>query len=236
MDTQHRILVVEDDPAISELIVLVLEQGGRTVTTVETGAEAVAAVRELDPDLVTLDLTLPDADGVELCRTIRGFSDAYIVMITGRSDEIDRLVGLDVGADEYLSKPFSPQELRARVAALLRRPRLGLADAPAPAGESSVDLGGGLVLDLAARVASLGPDRVPLTPAEFDVLVALATRVGTPMERSELADAVWNGESIESDFLIDVHVGNVRRKLRRAGSEHEWVRTVAGTGYQLTGP
>lgn len=244
METAHRVLVVDDDADIRDLLVFVLEQAGLDVAWAETGADALAKVRELQPDLVTLDLTLPDMDGTEVCRQLRGFSDAYVVMITGRASEIDRLVGLEVGADDYMNKPFSPREVLARVSALLRRPRLGTAPSTpseeaeqpaspveAPPAEVQLDAGGGLLLDPDRHLAMLDGERVMLTPAEFDLLRALATRPGVAWEREELVREVWHGEFIESDFLVDVHVANLRRKLRRAGSRTTWIRTIGGASY-----
>src|SRR6476469_725015 len=164
----HRLLVVEDDHDIRSLIEHVLSGSEREVSTAESGAEALAQVSPQEPDLVTLDLSLPDADGVEICREIRSSSDAYIVMITGRDDQTDRLYGLDVGADEYLAKPFDPLELQARVTALLRRPRLGLGAPPAPV--EARDLGRGLVLDEDARQVRVDGVEVPLSPTEYVVL------------------------------------------------------------------
>ncbi|GEP32684.1 DNA-binding response regulator [Nocardioides szechwanensis] len=241
MEATHRVLVVDDDADIRDLLVFVLEQAGLEVSWAETGEDALAKVREHQPDLVTLDLTLPDMDGTEVCRRLREFSDAYVVMITGRASETDRLVGLEVGADDYMNKPFSPREVLARVSALLRRPRLGAPSEPASSVEepapvagpadAELDVGGGLVLDSARHVATLDGERVMLTPAEFDLLRALATRPGEAWEREELVREVWQGEFIESDFLVDVHIANLRRKLRRAGSRTTWIRTVGGASY-----
>jgi DNA-binding response OmpR family regulator len=233
-NTVHRLLVIEDDPDIRELIGHVLSGADREVTTAASGAAALEEVSRREPDLVTLDLTLPDADGVEVCRAIRRSSDAYIVMITGRDDQSDRLYGLDVGADEYLVKPFDPLELQARVTALLRRPRLGLA--PAAVVPEPHDLGHGLVLDEAYRRLTTRGVEVALNPTEYDVLAVLAAHQGTTVSRADLAAAVWAGESIDSDFGVDVHVGGLRRKLRRAAPGRDWVRTVGGDGYQLAAP
>ncbi|GEP37335.1 putative sensory transduction protein [Nocardioides psychrotolerans] len=236
-------MVVDDDDDIRDLLVHVLREAGLEVSTASDGASALAMVREVQPDLVTLDLSLPDMDGTDVCRALREFSDAYVVMITGRDAEIDRLVGLEVGADDYMSKPFSPREVRARVSALLRRPRVGAvavaetapdtssAPVPTPEPRGPVDVGGGLVLDAEHHVAVLDGQRVMLTRAEFDLLHALASRPGTGWERGDLVREVWDGEFIESDFLVDVHIGNVRRKLRRAGSVHHWIRTIDGASY-----
>ncbi|MGA8847503.1 MAG: response regulator transcription factor [Nocardioides sp.] len=249
MMTAHRAVVVEDDDDIRDLLVHVLKRAGLEVLTASDGATALATIRECQPDLVTLDLSLPDMNGTEVCRALREFSDAYVVMITGRDAEIDRLVGLEVGADDYMSKPFSTREVLARVTALLRRPRLGAvagASAPVPEPGASavetgsppgvepqlpVDAGGGLVLDLERRVAVLNGDRVMLTPVEFDLLRVLASRPGADWERGNLVRELWEGEFVESDFLVDVHIANVRRKLRKSGSVHSWIRTTEGSRY-----
>ncbi len=226
--TAHRALVVDDDPDVRDLVVMVLEGIGLTVETAATGAQAVAAAREVAPDLITLDLTLPDADGTDVCRELRGFTDAYIVMITGRDSEIDRLVGLEVGADEYLAKPFSPRELRARAVAMLRRPRMGTT---AP----TLEIAGGLVVDGATGLVHLEDELVPLTPTEVQLLTTLASRPGRAWPRAELASAVWGEDFIESDFLVDVQVAGLRRKLRSAAGR-EWVRAVDGVAYLLEPP
>lgn len=240
MAQPHLALVIDDDDDIRELLVHVLEMDGHDVVSAATGEEGVALARERDPDLVTLDLTLPDLDGTEVCRRIREFSDAYIIMITGRSAEIDRLVGLEGGADDYVAKPFSPKELRARAAALLRRPRssgtaavasTATASAGPLAGGQQIDLGGGLVLVPTTHLVMLGAEPVPMTPAETELLAALASRPGRTWERGELVREVWQGDFIESDFLVDVHVASVRRKLKAASGGRDWIRTVGGAGY-----
>ncbi len=239
MQPGHRALVVDDDEDIRDLLVHVLEKSGLEVRSAGTGAAAVTVARDFDPDLVTLDLSLPDLDGTEVCREIRTFSSAYIVMITGRADEIDRHVGLEVGADDYLAKPFSPREVRARAQALLRRPRLepataNAASAPVADPEPATAVAGtGLSIDAGRHVVRLDGVAVPLTPAEVDLLAAMTARPGHAWSRGELVREVWQGEFIESDFLVDVHVGNVRRKLKRAGGHGEWITTVDGSGYRF---
>jgi DNA-binding response OmpR family regulator len=235
MGTGHRVVVVDDDPDIRELLVQVLDQAGHDVLTAETGLEAVDVVRAAEPDLVTLDLSLPDLDGTEVCRRLREFTDAYVIMITGRSSEIDRLVGLEVGADDYMSKPFSPREVRARVAALLRRPRLGVppGGTPAPAQPNQV---GALTFTVDGGVAHVDGHNLPLTPVEVDVLTVLAREPGRTWERGELVREVWQGDFIESDFLVDVHVASLRRKLKAADPTREWITTVGGSGYRLDAP
>ncbi|GAA4116957.1 response regulator transcription factor [Nocardioides fonticola] len=228
MSQARRVVIVEDDPEIRSLLEFALQRDGFEVTTCAEGREAIAVVREQRPDLVTLDLSLPDMDGTEVCRELRTFTDVYIMMITGRSEEVDRLVGLEVGADDYLSKPFSAREVRARVAALLRRPR---ASAPASGG-ATVDAGGGLMLVPVAHVAILDGQPLPLTPVEVELLTVLAAEPGRLWARADLVRTVWKGDFIESDFLVDLNVASIRRKLRKAGnSDHEWIRTVDGSGY-----
>lgn len=241
MTRQHRAVVVEDDADISDLLVLVFEQEGLSVATADNGAAALELIRATDPDLVTLDLTLPDMDGVEICRRLREFSDAYVIMITGRSDEIDRLMGLEVGADDYMSKPFSPREVRARASALLRRPRLSASapaavpatEAEAPAAPSDIDAGDGLVVSTSLLQATLDGELLPLTPAEFQLLAALVSRPDEVWERGALVREVWQGEFIESDYLVDVHVGSLRRKLRRPGEVTSRITTVDGASYRF---
>ncbi len=240
MVTGHRVLVVEDDPDVRELIQAALERDGVSVEASGTASEALQRVKENDPDLVTLDLTLPDMDGIDVCRQIREVSDAYIMMITGRDDEIDRLVGLEVGADDYIAKPFSPKELRARATVLLRRPRLSAMAAggmpvpvPARPDEPWRDLGQGLELSADGRAARLDGEPVPFTPRELELLDVLATQPGQTWERRDLVKAAWHGDFIESDYLIDVQVANLRRKLRRPGGDRVWIETVGGTGYRL---
>jgi DNA-binding response OmpR family regulator len=231
----HRALVVEDDPDVRDLIQHVLQAAGLTVSTADTGRDGLRIAREQRPDLVTLDVELPDLTGTEVCRGLREFTDAYVMMVTSRTSEVDRLLALDLGADDYLAKPISPRELTARVAALLRRPRMASGSpGTRPEGEEPdavVDVGGGLALVPARRVLLLHGEPVPLTPTETDILIALSTERGRVWSREDLVRAVWSGDFMESDFLIDVHVGTLRRKLRRAGAGHDWIRTVEGRAY-----
>lgn len=233
MDRRQRALVVDDDEDVRLLLAHVLEGLDLDVVSAGTGQQGIEELRATDADLVTLDLTLPDLDGVEVCRRMREFSDAYVVMITGRLEESDRLVGLDVGADDYMTKPVSPREVRARAAALLRRPRQRREPEPEPEPDRVVDAGGGLVLVPVRHVAMLDGDPLPLTPTEVDLLTALSSRPGEPRERGELVREVWAGDFIESDFLVDVHIASLRRKLRKAGTRREWISTVGGTGYRF---
>lgn len=239
MTAGFRVLVIEDDPSISELIVLALRDLQVEARTAESAAEALSVAREFRPDLVTLDLSLPDGDGTDVCRELRTFSDAYVVMITSRTDEIDRLVGLDVGADDYLSKPFSPRELKARASALLRRPRLGAARpdrGPVPESAEEKELTaveGRLRLDPTERVIVLDDERLMLTPGEVDLLAVLMASPGKPWSREDLCRETFPGAFVESGYLLDVQVAGVRRKLRAADASRNWIGTVAGSAYTL---
>lgn len=232
-ERRHSAVVVDDDADMRRLIVHVLERAGIAVETAASGAEALEVVRRVAPDLVTLDLTLPDMDGTEVCRSLRGFSDAYVIMITGRDSEIDRLLGLDVGADDYMSKPFSPQELRARTAALLRRPRASGPEAPATQPPAAlVEVDAGFTLLPSRQLALVGEKPLPLTPAEVDLLAVLTGEPGRAFPRADLANQVWKGAFTESDFLVDVHVATLRRKLRKADPTREWISTIDGVAYR----
>jgi DNA-binding response OmpR family regulator len=229
------ILVVDDEPPIIDLVRGYLEREGYTVHVASDGPSAVGAVRELRPDVVILDVMLPGFDGVEACRQIRSFSDAYILMLTARSEEIDRVVGLSVGADDYLTKPFSPRELVARVKALLRRPRTlpTTADgAPSPELETAP---AGLAVDLARRTVTVDGRRVTLTTTEFDLAV-LSRDPGFVVSRQALLDAVWGIDFVGDDHLVDVHVANLRRKLGDDVEAPRFVETVRGAGYRLVEP
>jgi DNA-binding response OmpR family regulator len=228
-----RAVVVEDEADTRELIEIVLRKAGIEVQAAETGQEGLRLIREVRPQLVTLDVQLPDMQGTEVCRRLREFSDAFVMMITSRTDEVDRLLALDLGADDYLAKPFSTRELGARSAALLRRARADAEGAPGPDDAEVVQAGGGLVLLPVRHVAMFEGTPVPLTPPEVDVLAVLAREPGRTWERTDLVGEVWGGEFIESDYLIDVHVGNLRRKLRKAGAGTDRIRTVDGTAYVL---
>jgi len=213
------ILVVDDEPPILELVRGYLEREGFVVRTAEDGLAAVEQVRVDKPDVIVLDLMLPGLDGIEVCRQIRMFSDAYVLMLTARSEEIDRIVGLAVGADDYLVKPFSPRELVARVKALLRRPRAAMPSASSAS----------LVVDPARRVATVRGNAIVLTATEFDILATLARDPGVVISRDQLLDRVWGPEFIGDDHLVDVHVANLRRKIGDG-----FIETVRGVGYRLT--
>ncbi|HET6876836.1 MAG TPA: response regulator transcription factor [Jatrophihabitans sp.] len=233
----RRALVVEDDADIRGLLSDLLRQSGFEVTSVSDGAGAVAAVKANEPDLVTLDLNLPDFDGIEVCRRLRQDTDAYIVILTARPDEIDRLMGLETGADDYLTKPFSPRELKARVAAMMRRPRRR--DDPTEAAAGSADDGhevlrhGDLEVDVEARAALLGDRELELTRTEFDLLTVLLRGPRRVWARDTLLRLVWGSEWAGDGHLVEVHMGNLRRKLGDDPRNSRYIRTVRGVGYRL---
>ena len=231
MDARPRVLVVDDEAPIRTLVRGYLENEGFDVREAETGPAAVAGAREWTPDLVVLDVMLPGLDGIEVCREMRTFSDAYVLMLTARSEEIDRIIGLTVGADDYLAKPFSPRELVARVKALLRRPRARVPSAPAPS-----RLPGGLDIDEPRRTVTVDQRPVDLTALEFDLLATLARDPGTVVRRATLLDRVWGAEYVADEHLVDVHVANLRRRLGDDAERPRFVETVRGVGYRLREP
>jgi DNA-binding response OmpR family regulator len=216
-----RVLVVDDEQPILDLVRGYLERERWSVTTATDGDAALERARVDRPDVVVLDLMLPGLDGVEVCRRLRTFSDAYVVMLTAKSEEVDKLVGLAVGADDYLTKPFSPRELVGRIKAMLRRPR------STPASSSAA-----LDVDVARREVRAGGRSVELTRTEFDILAMLAREPGVVVDRPSLLAGVW-GDGYDDDHLVDVHVGNLRRKLGDDPERPRYVETVRGVGYRL---
>lgn len=231
---ERRALVVEDDEDIRALLHELLSQSGFDVSAVPDGASAIGVLDDVDPDLITLDLNLPDLDGIEVCRRVRQSTDAYVMMITARPDEIDRLVGLETGADDYLSKPFSPREFKARVAAMMRRPRRRDEAAAAVAtADGETFRHGDLEVDVDARIATLGDRELDLTRTEFDLLVVLLRGPRRVWERETLLRTVWGAEWVGDGHLVEVHMGNLRRKLGDPPRDGRYIRTVRGVGYRL---
>lgn len=237
-------VVVEDDPDIRLLVLEVLEMAGFAVHEAPTGREGIDLVRELEPDLVTLDLGLPDLDGTEVCRRIRQFTDAYVIMITARRDEIDQLIGLEMGADDFIVKPFSPRALQARVAAMFRRSRSmvgsqvsggnggGQAE-PVSQEPDGVIRRGALEVDLEGRLVHLEGKELHLTRTEFDLLATMLSGPRRVWTREALLRAVWGGEWNSDLHLVEVHMGNLRRKLGDSARSSRWIQTVRGVGYRL---
>ncbi|MGY1706142.1 response regulator [Geodermatophilus sp. SYSU D00697] len=228
---EQSVLVVEDTEEIRELVCTVLRKAGMDVRAVPSGAEALAEVRRAVPDVVVLDLGLPDADGTEVCRQIRAESECYVLMLTARAEEVDLLIGLAVGADGYMAKPFSPRELVARVQAMLRRPRVP-APRPAPVEESVLRLAD-LEVDEDSREVRVDGVVVDLTRTEFDLLAALASRPGRVLQRETLLREVWQTDWEGSVRLVEAHMSNLRRKLQAAGLSSPEIKTVRGVGYRL---
>ncbi|GAA0477637.1 putative sensory transduction protein [Actinoplanes capillaceus] len=226
------VLVVDDEQSLAKVVRSYLERDGHDVECVFDGPAAVSAARKQPPDVVVLDLGLPGLDGIEVCRQLRTFTDCYVIMLTARTEEVDKLVGLGVGADDYLTKPFSPRELVARVRAMLRRPRTP-SGAGTAAQEEPPRVFGPLSIDVAAREVILDGELVPLTRTEFDVLAALSGRPRMAFSRRQLIDAVWGQDWVGDEHLVDVHVGHLRRKLGDDAAAPRYVRTVRGIGYRM---
>lgn len=222
-----RVLVAEDELPLAHLVAGYLTRAGFAVETVADGERAIDRVRAWRPGVIVLDLGLPGADGLEVCRVVRTFSDCYVIMLTARAEEADTLAGLAMGADDYLTKPFSPRELVARVQVMLRRPRT------ADAGAEGLRSFGGLHIDVEARVVHLDGTEVPLTRTEFDVLTALAGRPRTAFTRRQLIDEVWGPGWVGDEHLVDVHIGHVRRKLGDNPTDPAFISTVRGVGYRM---
>lgn len=236
-ELDRKALVVEDDEDIRSLIEFTLTTQGFSVVAVETGLAALDAVREHNPDLITLDLGLPGIDGIETCRRLREITDAYVVMITARDDEIDRLIGLETGADDFLSKPFSVRELKARVNALFRRPRHttnGVNTTTPPDAGHEILVHGSLRLDVDGRRAFKDDAELTLTRTEFDLLTELMRAPARVWSRESLLRSVWGTDWATDTHLVEVHIGNLRRKLGES-KDSRYIRTVRGVGYRMEG-
>ena len=225
------VLVVDDEPNLVDLVKGYLEREGFEVRAASDGPTAVDLARALHPDVVVLDLMLPGFDGLEVCRRLRQFTDAYVLMLTARGEEVDRIVGLEVGADDYLTKPFSPRELVARVKAMLRRPRGAAAAAPDAAPVLRL---GKLMIDEGRHEVELGGVPVSLTPREFALLATLAAQPGRVFTRAQLLERVWGAEYYD-EHVVDVHVANLRHKLEDDPADPTFVETVRGVGYRFAG-
>jgi len=221
-----RALLVEDTEEFVAIGRRLLENEGYLVTVARDGAEAVRLARSQAPELVLLDINLPTLDGLEVCRKIREFSDAYVIMLTARIEEFDRVLGLAVGADDYVTKPFSVQEVAMRIKAMRRRPR--------QSSERSVLLDfGDLVLDPAAREVRVGGELIDLTRIEFDLLASLAQSPRRAFSRRSLLGQVWGEDWFGDDHVVDVHLANLRRKIGEPASRPRHIKTVRGVGYRF---
>ena len=268
MEAVRRAVVIEDDDDIRHLLETVLSQAGFEVTARSNGYDGIEAVRAVSPTVITLDVNMPGIDGFETAKRIRAFSDSYIVMLTALGEEIDTLQGLEAGADDYVTKPFRPRELRARIEAMLRRPRGAAAPveapavagrhtepptySPAPTTAAPVSAAGhpgerlehlGLVIDLGTRVAVAEGQEIPLTRSEFDLLAALMQSGRRVRTKADLAILLRNEAYVTSNFVsdadkrgIEVHMGNLRKKIGENSVTPRWIETVRGVGYRMTGP
>ena len=226
--TAPRVLVVDDEAPMVELVGEYLRSEGMDVAVAQDGPSALEAVRDRRPDVIVLDVMLPGFDGFEVLRRVRTFSDAYVIMLTARAEEVDRIVGLSVGADDYMVKPFSPRELVARVKALLRRPRGAGGE-----GDSGRLKLGELVIDQPTLTVTLRGSPVALTTIEFDLLLTLARDPGVVFARQRLLDRVWGMDYVGDEHVVDVHLGNLRRKLGDHATRPTFIETVRGAGYRF---
>jgi DNA-binding response OmpR family regulator len=222
--TAQSVLVVEDEASIASFVALYLKNAGYDVGTVANGAEALAAVERDQPALIVLDLMLPDIDGIEICRRVRQKSDVPILMLTARDEDVDKIIGLEVGADDYMTKPFNPRELVARVKSILRR-----ATPERKERESEVIQHGDLVIDAGRREVKVGEQEIQLAPKEFDLLWELLDHRGLVLTRDQLLERVWGYTFAGDTRTVDVHVRQLRRKLGDASP----IVTVWGVGYKV---
>jgi DNA-binding response OmpR family regulator len=226
----RRALVVEDTPSARMLVTALLTQQGFAVATADSGESGLAVARELDPELVVLDVGLPGTDGFSACRELRAFSDAYVLMLTAQDTELDKVIGFEAGADDYITKPFSTPEFIARVQALLRRPRRV---ASAPAAAPDVRTFGALTIDPGAREVTLDGVPLNLTRREFDLLEVLSGSPRVAFTRAQLLERVWGENWFGDDHLVGVHISNLRRKLGDDGRNPAFVLTVRGIGFRM---
>jgi two-component system response regulator BaeR len=220
----EKIFIVEDEPRLAALLADYLRKSGYEADCIGDGREVVPRVRERAPDLLLLDLMLPGKDGIEICKEIRSFSSLPIIMVTARVEEIDRLLGLELGADDYICKPFSPREVVARVKAVLRR--AGRRGDPTP----------GLTLDREQYKAFLHGRELELTVVEFQLLQFLAGHPGQIFSRARVMDHIYPDRRVVSDRTIDSHVKKLRRKIEAAAPGEEWIHSVYGAGYKFEAP
>jgi DNA-binding response OmpR family regulator len=223
----ERLLVVDDDPGLLDVVSYALEREGYEIVPVTTGEEALARARKEPFDVVVLDIMLPGRSGIDVLRELRGESAVPIIMLTAKDAEVDRVLGLELGADDYVTKPFSPAELTSRVRALIRRRELDRRDG------NVVRQLGDLRIDLIRHEVSIGARRVPVTRSELKLLDLLSREPGRAYTRRELMHHLWDTTAAESDHACDVHMSNLRRKLEADPSHPEWLVTVRGIGYKL---
>lgn len=222
-----KVLVVDDEDRIRNLVSKYLRAEDFEVNEAKNGVEALRKIRIAEPDLVILDVRMPDKDGLETLREIRGFSDVYVIMLTALGDETDKVVGLSVGADDYLTKPFSPRELVARVKAVLRRSRPGRQES-----EDVLEIDN-VRIDTARRHVTILGSPVEMTTLEFDLLVVLASQPGRVFSRRQLIEQIWGWDFFGDERVVDVHIRNLRKALGEDGNDPRLIGTVRGVGYKF---
>ncbi len=225
MTEPANILIVEDEPKIAELLRDYLHKSGYRTHWIDNGSDVDEWVRSNNPDLLLLDLMLPGKDGLTVCRELRAHSRVPVIMVTARVDEIDRLLGLELGADDYVCKPFSPREVVARVKATLRRVEMTQSESAEPYR--------GLVVDPEKFSATIGESELDLTPVEFRLLALLASQPGRVFSRDQLMDRIYVDGRIVSDRTVDSHIKNLRQKIDGCGGDDDMIRSVYGVGYKL---
>ena len=226
----RRILIVDDELELRSMVRRYLESEGFEIAEASNGADGLDRIRTTPPDLVILDIGLPDVDGIELLRQIRSTTEIPVIMLTARAEELDRVVGLSVGADDYVTKPFSPRELVARIKAVLRRGR-SLAGRPA----SELLEFDGLSIDTAARTVERDGRTVGLSALEFDLLASLSAAPGRVFTRAQLLERVWGFDYFGVERVVDVHIGNIRKVLGDDPADPSFIGTVRGVGYKFVG-
>ncbi len=227
------LVLIEDDEAIAEPLIFGLQSEGMTVLHAPTGAQGLTFARSRVPDVILLDVMLPDTDGFTLCRTLRAESAAPILMLTARGQELDRVMGLELGADDYIVKPFSFRELLARVRAVLRRRELDRGETPPRADQVTV---GAITLDRAARQVWRAGKLIELSPREFDLLGVLMANLGQALSRQELLDRVWGETWVGNPRTLDVHIRWLREKLEADAAAPVYIETARGHGYRFADP
>ena len=225
----RRVLVVDDEPHIRTVLRSYLQADGFDVTEAADGEGAIAAIRDGRPDVVLLDVMLPGIDGLEVLRQLRVFSDAYVILVTARAEEVDKLVGLGVGADDYVTKPFSPREVTARVKAVLRR------DRGVRTGEDAALRFDGLIIDTVGREVEANGSILMLSSLEFDLLAALAGAPGRVFSRAQLLERVWGYDFYGDERVVDVHIRSLRARLGDPAGDPHLIATVRGAGYKFVG-
>ncbi len=224
---QYRILLVDDEPDLRQMVRRYLQAEGFDVADVADGESALAQLRKTTPDLILLDIGMPDMDGFTVLQEVRKTSEVPVIMLTARSEEIDRVMGLTMGADDYLTKPFSPRELVARIRAVLRRGRIDRSNV-----NERFEFQG-LILDPTRRQVLVDSDEVDLSALEFDLLTALASAPGRVFTRAQLLERVWGWDYFGDERVVDVHIGNLRKAIRDDATDPRFIGTVRGVGYKF---